>query len=237
MRAVQLLGADSPELLPGLSLVGGESPFHRHPEKALPLCDWRALAVPTHADESFALHPGDAGDPAVLAAAARARRGGTYRVLRAEGVLLFPIPVLERPLPRNIACAAVDPVSFALVEGRPTARFPEVAGWSIGDTALRAVAEQRARLGRIEPTTNSRAALITLLTAARAALLHESLDHEPTVPLTLSATANLLAERSTTARTVADDALRSLRDGAVPPPSTRKALHKLVTSLPAYQAP
>jgi len=233
-RAVQLLGAEASELLPALPTSGNAAAVHPHPPNALPLCDWRALAVPTHADESFVPSPGDPGDPTVVAAVARLRGGGTYPVLRAEQVLLFPAAVLERPLPRNIACSAADPVSFALLEGRRTALFPNILGWSISDTALRAVGEHRARLARITATGNDRFTLVTLLTAARAALLHESLDDHPVLPLTLTATATLLGERSTTARSITDEALHHLRQHMTSPPTT-EALHHLVTSLPAYR--
>ena len=235
-RSVRLMGASPPELLPARSAAGSAASPFPHPADALPLCDWRALAVPTHADESFLRCAGDPGDPADVAAAARKREGGTYRVLCAEEVILFPTAVLERPLPRNVACAASDPVSFALLGGRVTALFPNAPGWSIEDTARRAVAEHRARLVRISRSGDDLSTLVVLLTAARAALVRESLDHDPVVPVTLTATADLLGERSAPARALADEVIHRLREDTIPDPAAIDALYGLVTGLRGYRA-
>ena len=75
---------------------------------------------------------------------------GRRIAIQAPDLLLFPSADLaSKPFPRGnlrcAQCAATDPVSFALLDGRAIARFPLVPGWSAADWARRAVAEQRAR--------------------------------------------------------------------------------------------
>lgn len=118
---------------------------------ALPHADWRGVVL-EGAGATFRVRD-LAGPPhAAVAAAAAAEAGGVRTALRAPGLLLFPSADLEgRPMTRGtlrtVQCAASDPVSFALVEGRDSARFPTLAGWSAEDWARRAVAEQRAAGG------------------------------------------------------------------------------------------
>ena len=135
---------------------------------ALPLADWRALVAPPTADERLAPLTGDPADPAVLGAAVLDHPTGPYPVMRSGQLLLLPGGEFVRTRMRSIQCRLTDPVSFALLEGARTASFPDVAGWSIHDTARRAVAEHAARL-RSQPGD-----LELLLTATRAALLHDS---------------------------------------------------------------
>lgn len=237
---VRLLGAEDAELLPARPLTGPPSGPHLHPAGAVPLCDWRSLAIPTHADESFTLAPDDPGDPSAVVQAAACRSGGAYRVLSRNGLLVFPTPALERPLPRLAACPASDPVSFALAAGRRTASFPEAHGWSIADTARRAVAEQRWRVAASPRQGFDHVAQTAgLLAATRAALVLESCQEgDPVIPVTLTATADLLGTRSSAARAVADGALAVLRDVTGRPPSasapTVEGLRRLVADLPAY---
>jgi hypothetical protein len=145
----------------------------------LPLADWRALVAPPAADERLLPLAGDPGDPAVLGAAVRAHPSGPYPVLRSGQLLLLPGAEFVRTRMRSIQCPPTDPVSFALLGGERVARFPDVPGWSIQDTARRAVTEHAARL-RSEPGDRD-----LLLTATRAALLHESVCRgEPELVLT-----------------------------------------------------
>ena len=145
----------------------------------LPLADWRALAAPPAAGERLLPLTGDPADPAVLGAAVNAHLSGPYPVMRSGRLLLLPGGEFVRTRMRAIQFPASDPVSFALLDGEATARFPDVAGWSVHDVARRAVAEHAARL-RSEPGD-----LGLLQTATRAALLHESvLRGEPELVLT-----------------------------------------------------
>jgi hypothetical protein len=111
---------------------------------------------------------GSPGDPASLRAAALRQDGGAYAALRDGALLVLPSPVRERNRLRAVQCAASDPVTFALLEGRGQAIYPRTDGWSIEHVARRAVAEHRARLAT--PLLDA----VTLLGAARAALLWES---------------------------------------------------------------
>ena len=126
-----------------------------------PLADWRAVVVPPEPDEAFRVEEGRADDPARLADAARARTRGTYHVLEAENLLVFPagrergeaeIDAEDRSSTfhalklRSVQCVLTDPVSFAVASGAKSAAFPDVAGWSVEHWARRAVAEHRAWL-------------------------------------------------------------------------------------------
>ncbi len=225
-------------LVPGATLAGSDGARYEQPPGALPLCDWRALAVPTHADESFVLDGGDPADPGAVARAALERCPGTYRALQAPSLLVFPFSALERPAPGILACPASDPVSFALAAAHAEALFPEARGWSVADVATRAVAEQRPRVlatdsGGADSDRNAR----ILLAAARAALLHETVaDSTPHLPLTLAATARLLAERVPAADGPCADVVDAFGRGVAPSPSAVAALRDAVTRLPAFRS-
>lgn len=239
---VRLAGADPVELTlsegrwrPADTLAGGLEP------RLLPLTDWRSLVWSLVLDESFALLPGDPADPGVLGAAAASQEWGPYPALHAGGVMLFASAIPWRTRLRAVQCPASDPVSFALAEGSPVARFPNVRGWSAGDTARRAVAEHAAWL-RAADADNDGRALARLLTAARAALFLESVvAGEPELPLTVTETAGRLAARSAAARAVAKDALDSYREFArrrTPPPAgILPAMRKLVLELDSFRQP
>ena len=156
----------------------------------LPLCDWTARAVPARPAETFRLVDGDLADPEQVAAAAAGQAPGRYPALRSGGLLVFasterwPHGAL-----RASNCSVSDPVSVALARGRDRAAFSGLRGWSASDGARRAVAEH-------QPWVQSdRADIARLLTAARAGLFLESLEHEPVLPLTPTAAGKLLAER------------------------------------------
>ena len=123
-------------------IPGGPPPADR-----LPLMDWRALVVPEDGPREVILSDGDPRRAADLAAADRADRAGTPHLLRGEGVFFIPSADLEsKPLTRGtlriVQCAASDPVTTALLEGRDEARFSDIPGWRAVDWATRAKSER-----------------------------------------------------------------------------------------------
>jgi hypothetical protein len=211
---------------------------------ALPLCDWKGLVFPRLADELFAPAPGDPADPGLLGRTTADDGYGAYTALRAGELMVLP-GVRFRTTMRAIKSRVLDPVSFALVEGRDAAVFPEVPGWSAVDTARRAVAEHLAFLRSAPPVVwgppdeAAGAELAALLSAARAGLFLESvLDGDPELPLTVTETVRRLAARSDTARGVVEDGLGDYREFAArrtpPPAATLEAVRALVSELPAY---
>jgi hypothetical protein len=172
----------------------------------LPLVDWRALVAPARAAESFAVVDGDPADPGRLAEVAAGREAPEL-TLRGPGLLVRPTLDARQTKLRAVQCAITDPVSFALVDNRTKAEFPELAGWSAADWARRAVAEHQVWLRAAappsangyewieQPPASNGTGLATrdrLLAAARAALFQESIDDgTPTLTLSLE----LVAER------------------------------------------
>jgi hypothetical protein len=241
---VRLAGAEPADLIvahgswrPIDSLPGGCDP------PQFPLCDWRELVVPGRPDRTLAALPGYPGDQAVLAAAALSRQPGPQPAFMADGLLILPTAMRARSEMRAIQSPATDPISFALLRGDRVARFPNPRGWSVEDTARRAVAEHRARLEVVPrshaPGERDGEALGVLLTAARAALLWETIDQgAPQLPVTATETVRRLADRSTTTRTVAEVALEHYRAFVVedrpPPPATISELRRVVRELPAF---
>jgi hypothetical protein len=139
---------------------------------------------------------------------------------------------------RTVHCQPTDPVSFALIAGAQFARFPNVPGWSIADTARRAVAEHAAWLA-VDARERSGTVLGRLAIAARAGLLQESVgEAEPELALTIDATLESLAERTPSAAPVAAAAReayhRFAEDRAEPPATLTAALRRTVLALPAY---
>ena len=155
----------------------------------LPLTDWRARAVPSpfEPDECFALLPGDPAEPGTLGAAATAG-GRAYPALRSGELLVIAARGWMRSRLRTAQCAVTDPVSFALLAGREVADFPNAPGWSIQDSAERAVDEHRGWLQeRPEEPDATGEALGRLLAAVRAAQFWSSVkEGEPALPLTLA---------------------------------------------------
>ncbi|HEX8087054.1 MAG TPA: hypothetical protein VF529_22440 [Solirubrobacteraceae bacterium] len=117
----------------------------------LPLADWHAVVVPDDVVATFALHPGDASDPRVLAAALGASGPGHYAALRFGRLLLLAPARFGDSQMRAIQCSATDPVSFALLRGGDDAHFPAHLGLSAHDWARRAIAEQREAHDRTHP--------------------------------------------------------------------------------------
>ena len=194
----------------------------RQPAELLPLCDWRARVLPEPPDQAFAVVAGDPADVETLRRSA-ATRWRIYAALRASELLVFPAADpwhLGRF--RIVQCPVSDPVSFALADGLPAARFPDVPGFSAEDSARRAVDEHRARLliGRGDE-------LDALFTGARAALFHDSVNRgEPELLLTAAAVAHALDAES------ALTALRELRVHRLEPAENEvAAFRRLVTPL------
>ena len=234
---VRLAGGADQVVVPH-ALAGASDP--------LPLCDWRSLVHPKLPDETFFLFPGDATNPESLGAATAVSPYGPLPVLRRDE-LMVSAGQRSRTELRALKCALTDPVSFALADGRDTAAFPNVAGWSAQDSARRAVAEHRAWLqappapvAGLRPQDGPGGVMAMLLTAARAALFHESVcgDTGPTLSLTVEETARRLAERSAEDAGVVEDSLGRYREFALRrnpvPEATVNALREVVVRLPAY---
>ncbi len=228
-------------------------------EGRLPLADWRAVVVPSLPDESLVpLEDDGAGPESLIATAARAPTGVQPAMQEGELLLLPVADPWRRGLLRGVHAAFSDPVSFALLAGSETARFPDLSGWSARDWAARAVAEHAAWLrrggshlgaptlrewidGAGENTPPQTRALAKLLTALRAGIFWGSLEQgSPVLSLTVGAAARELGEAGqdpsgTAAEAV--DAYRTARlDGRPPPPGVLGALEESVLRLPAYAA-
>jgi hypothetical protein len=206
----------------------------------LPLVDWRAVVWPAAPDEAFAPISGSPADPATLGAAAIAGRSGPYPALRFENLLVLASHEHRRTLLRAVSCPLTDPISFALLDGAAAARFSRAPGWSIRETAQRAVAEHRAWLAAGGRTGSSTQALGLLFTAARAGLLLESLEaDEPELALTASAVAESLAASGRAPRSVSESSYEAYvacrRAGGSSPGRHLAELRRCVLALPAYR--
>ena len=115
-----------------------------HTGPAVPLADWRARAGGDDLPRSVELVHGDPRSPDAL------RRllspAAVQPVLDLGSVLLLPQGTYLGCLMRAAQCPPTDPVTFALLRGEATARFPAVAGLSIADAGTRALAEHRSWL-------------------------------------------------------------------------------------------
>nr|MDQ6915542.1 hypothetical protein [Actinomycetota bacterium] len=202
-------------------------------------------------DEALVPCHGDPSDPRALAACARAAVTGIHPMLRQGLLVVLPTAELHADARlRAVHCPVSDPVTFALLDGRRIAAFPTLPGWSVHDVARRAVAEHAAWLRQPAPSPRRYvrieapppvAALARLLTAARAALLSSSLAAgEPTLALTVAATAALADDDRLAA--ALEDAQRALeewhRDGRLPSAeSTVSELRVAVEDLVPYRSP
>jgi predicted nucleotidyltransferase len=235
---VRLVGGGEEELFGAFAQRPGARTNGFRP-RLLPLTDWRSRASTWRPDEAFALLPGDAGDPAALAATARSARDGLQPALHSAALIVLPTAGVDHGHARlrAVQCSLTDPVSWALVEGGRVASFPGVAGWSARDSAVRAVAEHRAWLRHSAGLVPD--ALARPFNAARAALFLESLDAgRPELALTMGATARLLGARGEAASDASGEAYESYRawrlSGERPAPGVAPRLHELVRALPAY---
>ena len=206
----------------------------------LPLADWRALVWSWLPDERLLPDPGDPRDPGAIARSAQRFRPGCQPVLRHDDLVILPVADIEGGWGRlrAVQCELTDPVSFALVDGRGRASFPEVAGWSARDWARRAVAEHRAWLDiRADPADPP--PLARPINAARAALFLSSVEEgSPLLPLTPAATMRELADRVAGLRPVAEATIAEYRDWRAdrraPDPAVARALLAAVRRLDAY---
>jgi hypothetical protein len=206
----------------------------------LPLVDWRAMVCPPDAEERFDVQRGGLADPGRIAATAGApaQEPGVVGVLAEQGLIVQPSLSFLASRMRAIKARFSDPVSFALIEGAGEADFPAAAGWSIADWARRAIAEHRALLDSTAGGPGGAPRLGALLTAARAGVVHESVEAgEPAIPLTLDAVALRLDARADggAAAGAVEARQRWIRSGEAPAPSAIDALERLVSSLPAYR--
>lgn len=198
---VQLDGAKDPLVLPkgGLGAHPGRDPADAalvgEVSELLPLCDWPALVAPEVPDGAVAPLAADAGDPAVLGAAARLGMSGAYPVMRCGALIVMPSAGWTRALLRAPSSPLTDPVTFALLSGETVARFPELRGWAARDWAARAVAEHRARREQ-QLASGGGVALGHAITEARATLFLESTEAgQPRLALNVAATLRALSDR------------------------------------------
>lgn len=250
---VTLVRDDDPDLALPAGARDALRPLAGPEPKLLPLVDWRARAVPVPPDEALCPVGLDPGTPSELARAAAAGVGGAYPALEADGLMV--LATTRGGVLRGVQSAVTDPVSFALARDATTAAFPSVPGWSAHDSARRAVVEHSAWLGvgpqasvrdwaygQARSTSASVHAMGRLFTAARAALLAETLGSgAPELVLTAAGVARHLRERGGSRHGVADDCYAAYRasrvDGRPPPARAVAALRELVLGLPAYAPP
>ena len=213
------------------------------PDGHLPLVDWRGLVCSWLPNECLLPDPGDPRDPDAIVRAASRCRPGSQPALRRDGLVVLPVPRLDGGLGRlrAVQCELTDPVSFALLDGRRTASFPELRGWSARDWALRAVAEHRAWL-ETRPESADPPPLARPIIAARAALFWSSVeDGGPLLPLTPAAVLRGLADRAPDSATVAEAAsaeFHAWREGrGAPDPAITHALIAAVRQLEPYAGP
>jgi hypothetical protein len=214
----------------------------------LPLADWRAMVragvhwqgrvLTDPPDETLAPVDLDPGRLSDLVAAVGHGSHGPYPALRAGGLLVLASRRWPRTHLRAVQCRITDPVSFALLEGRSSAPVPEVTGWSVGDTAARAVAEHRAWLAHPEAVVGGEA-LSMVISAARAALLAETLEAgTATLTPTVLATLRGLRARDGGATLIDDveEAYRRWRaDGSTPEARLVAAAATAVQGLDSYR--
>jgi hypothetical protein len=205
--------------------------------EVLPLADWRARTLAEPPEEALVLlREADAADPASIAAAGAAEAPGVVPALPWGPVLILPsLDTRTRPLPRgvlrSIQCAASDPVSHALASGADSALFSEIPGWSARDAALRATAEQHARIAQL-PLAGSVGELAARLAAIRAALFLQSVRlGEPRLALTLPAACAELAARKPGSAGLAAEAAAAWRTGQPPSPGVVRSLADVAREL------
>jgi hypothetical protein len=154
----------------------------------VPLCDWPARVLPARPDAQLSVARGAPGDPAAVRRAARAWSPGRHPGLRAGDLLALPKLAWIDGRLRSASCPAFDPVTFALLDGEPAARFPELPGLSAADCARRAVAEHSLELGNpaAYPEEDGEG-VARLLASARAALFLDSCEAgDPELCVTLA---------------------------------------------------
>jgi hypothetical protein len=218
----------------------------------LPLLDWRGLVLPVAPEDYFVLTSGDPANRSTLASCVRASEDGRYRVLRTSDMLVLAAgDPWTRSFLRAAACGATDPVSFALSDGSSIARFPRLAGWSVEDVVRRAVDEHRAWLeqtpadgtlaerewidGRLAGVAAPLRVAAKLFTAARAAMLHESLSEgSPELAISVESLSTLLAVRYPDARGLVEDVAGAYVGDQIPDQAALRGLRAVLRLLPAF---
>jgi hypothetical protein len=204
-------------------LVGSQPP------PRVPLCDWRAVVRPDDPGGSFRVEPGDPGDAAAVRLALERDADDERTALAGDGILVLPSGERARAAMRAVASRVTDPVSFALLDGAEHAVFPDAEGWSAEDWAERAVEAHRLRLAG-----GSSPGLTTLVGAARAAVLHESIaTGDATLAVTPTAALELLAELAPHGRDSALLVAAALEEGREPDDAARAGLEATLRRLPA----
>ena len=235
-----------------------------HESASVALADWRALVVPS-VDWSEPMLPrvvveriaevgGDPAHPRLLVTLARASHPRRRVALRSGGLLIVPVTDPWSAGRFRILKTASFLIRLAsrcwMVAG--ARRFPPCARSTWRALARRAVAEHRGWLAcehggegigpewlgaRPGPGALNAAAISLLMSAARAALLAESLDRgEPELPVSDAATANAIANREPRARAALDEALACCEGGFRPDPATVNALRDAVARMPGLAA-
>ena len=200
-----------------------------------PLCDWRARCFRPQPDETFRAVAGNPAEKSDLVRAGDASRHGPQAILSEQGLLFLP----GTGVLRAIQCEATDPVTFALADGRLTARFPNARSWSAQDSAAREVAEHRNWLAADRRRYSEAHSVAVLLGAARAAFFLDTLRQgQPVLAVTCSAAADALAALDSSSRSIGAAAAESYTDyrrgGSPPPPRIVADLHTAVRRLPSY---
>jgi hypothetical protein len=190
-------------------------------------------------DESLAPVSLDPCELGGLAAAVRAGNRGPYPALRSGAVLVLASMRWPRTQLRAVQCPLTDPVSFALLAGQSHAHYPNVSGWSAADTAARAIAEHAAWMADPGDLCAGGEALGMLISAARAALFHESIvEGAPELPLTVAATLRRLRARNPQLSSTFDEIEASYfawrRDGIAPGGALVGAARNTVSHMAAY---
>jgi hypothetical protein len=182
----------------------------------LPLADWRALVRGglRWGGRLWTAPPDETLAPVRVAGltfdevASRAREGdhGPYPALRSGQLLVLASRRWPRTQFRAVQCPLTDPVSFALLDRRGVASFPDVPGWSAADTAARAVAEHRAWLADPGGAADAGHALSMLISAARAALFARTVTAgSPALTPTVAATLRAMRAEWPNATTLLDE--------------------------------
>jgi hypothetical protein len=165
---------------------------------------------------------------------------GPWPTLTAQGLLIRLAGSWYRSRLRSVHCRVTDPVSFALRAGAQVARFSRLPGFSARSMATQATVERNAWLqAQRRPLEGSGEVLGGLAAAARAALFRASIEAgRPTLPLTMAATFQTLAEQSAQQRGVVEAAAEAYRDFAEdwrePSQQVVDCLDRVVRCLPGY---
>jgi hypothetical protein len=203
-RLAERLARDAAEASPTSVRLAPASGTKAGLDETLPLVDWRARVFPDRPDERFLVMTGVPTSSADLARAAGADiEPGPRPALIAPSLLVLPTFDLEtRPLIRGalraVQSADTDPVSFAILAGKPTAAFPSIVGLAAQDGARRAAASHAAWLHGFRATglATARLELGMLLSCARAAVFSESVQSgDSELPLTIAAIIEALGAR------------------------------------------